>query len=357
MPTDHLTVGAGAMEGGGAYNAHARLQASGAALAFPLLVEALDKVSTGPEERPLVIADYGSSQGKNSLVPVEIAVSAFRKRFGPTRPIMVFHIDRSENDFNSLFDVLQRDEHRYTASDPHVFPAAIGRSFYDAVLPPESVDLGWCSYAAIWLSRAPARIPGHIVAIRSDNGVRFAFALQAGADWQQFLERRAAELRPGARLVVVLPGIDEDGQTGYEALFDNGNAVLVSLEEDGILRREERARMVLAAYPRRRAELEAPFGSASLSGLSLEHYEMSAFDDPAWLQYQQDGDAQALGLKRALLFRATFLPTLLAAASPDRTAADCACFAAAFTDRLALRFASDPSPLRSYVQTLVIAKA
>lgn len=44
-----------------------------------------------PEDRPVVIADYGSSQGKNSLAPMGVAI--LRERVGPSRPTLVFHID------------------------------------------------------------------------------------------------------------------------------------------------------------------------------------------------------------------------------------------------------------------------
>jgi hypothetical protein len=59
----------GVMEGQGAYNKHAKLPAGGAALAVPFLEKAVREMGLAPADRPLVIADYGSSQGKNSLAP------------------------------------------------------------------------------------------------------------------------------------------------------------------------------------------------------------------------------------------------------------------------------------------------
>ena len=64
-PRPHVT----AMESKGAYNTHAALQATGGALAVPWLEEAARRI-TLDAERPLVIADYGSSQRKNSLAPL-----------------------------------------------------------------------------------------------------------------------------------------------------------------------------------------------------------------------------------------------------------------------------------------------
>jgi hypothetical protein len=81
--------------------------------------------------------------------------------------MFVFHVDQPANDFNTLFEVLGTDPDRYGLGEPNVFPCAIGRSFYERVLPPESVHLGWSSYAAMWLSRIPTLIPGRLMPLRS----------------------------------------------------------------------------------------------------------------------------------------------------------------------------------------------
>ena len=91
----------GEMEGQGQYNKHAKLPADGAALALSLLERAANDVDLGLGEEPIVIADYGSSQGKNSMVPLQVVIEALRKRVEPNRAITVFHIDQPSNDFNS----------------------------------------------------------------------------------------------------------------------------------------------------------------------------------------------------------------------------------------------------------------
>src|SRR5260370_40870205 len=136
----------GVMEGQGAYNKHAKLPADGAALALPLLEKAIGDVELNSGDDPIVIADYGSSQGKNSLVPMQVAIRGLRKRVAPNRPISVFHIDQPSNDFNSLFEVLHADPETYVVDDPDVYPAAIGKSFYEGVLPPSTVHLGWSTW-------------------------------------------------------------------------------------------------------------------------------------------------------------------------------------------------------------------
>src|SRR5215472_5696299 len=64
----------GVMEGKGAYNRYAKLPAGGAVLALPLLEGAVRRLELDTNDQTVVIADYGSSQGKNSMVPMDIAI-------------------------------------------------------------------------------------------------------------------------------------------------------------------------------------------------------------------------------------------------------------------------------------------
>jgi len=225
----------GVMEGGGSYNLHAKVPAGGGNLALPYLEKAAQSCTLPPGSEPVVIADYGSSQGKNSLAPMHAAIRCLRTRIGRERAIAVIHVDQYANDFNTLFDVLHRDPERYSIDDPNVFPSAIGRSFYENVFPCEQVDLGWCSYAAVWLSRVPVLIPGHFVYLASTGDVRASFDRQAADDWKLFLSLRARELRAGGRLVVVLPGLNDAGASGFEPLFNCANRVLEELVYEQII--------------------------------------------------------------------------------------------------------------------------
>ena len=57
------------MEGGGGYNRRSSVQAAGLALAVPLFEQAARTVSLANAPEAIVIADYGSSEGHNSLAP------------------------------------------------------------------------------------------------------------------------------------------------------------------------------------------------------------------------------------------------------------------------------------------------
>jgi hypothetical protein len=110
-----------AMEGKGAYNRNAAIPASGAALAIPLLEKAAQQIRFDSDDRPIVIADYGSSQGKNSLAPMRAAVAALRMRAGRQRPIFVCHTDLPANDFSGMFTLLESGPESYLKGEPQVF--------------------------------------------------------------------------------------------------------------------------------------------------------------------------------------------------------------------------------------------
>jgi hypothetical protein len=344
----------GVMEGGGSYNLHAKIPAGGGNLALPYLEKAARCCTLRSGSDPIVIADYGCSQGKNSLAPMGAAIRCLRTRVGSKRPIIVVHIDQHANDFNTLFDVLHNCPDRYSTDDLNVFPSAIGRSFYENVFSREQVDLGWCSYAAVWLSRIPALIPGHFVSLASVGDVHAAFDRQAAVDWRLFLTLRAQELRPGGRLVVVLPGLSDDGASGFEPLFNCANAVLAQLVDEQVICDDERKRMVLGAYPRRRAQLLEPFSAdGQFQSLSVEHCELFDLPDAAWADYQRDGDAQALVSRDAAFFRAIFVPSLSSAISDAgrrQTFADC------LEQKLKQRLCEGLAPFHSFVQVMVLAK-
>jgi hypothetical protein len=344
----------GVMEGGGSYNLHAKIPAGGGSLALPYLEKAAQSCALSPGSNAIVIADYGSSQGKNSLSPMHAAIRCLRTRVGNERSVMVVHVDQHANDFNTLFDVLHRDPERYALDDPNVFPCAIGRSFYESVFPQGQVDLGWCSYAAVWLRRIPALIPGHFISLGCTGDVRAAFDLQAAEDWRLFLSLRARELRAGGRLVIVLPGLSDSGDSGLEPVFNSANTVLAELVEEGVIGDDERKRMVLGSYPRRRAQLLEPFrADGQFRPLAVEHCELFELPDAAWADYQVNGDLQALVARHAAFFRAIFAPSLsssISDAGKRNTFADC------LEQKLKKRLSERPTPLNSFVQVVVLAK-
>lgn len=78
----------------------------------------------------------------------------------------------------------------------------IGKSFYEQVLPPNSVNLGWSSYAAVWLSRPPAVIPDSIFPACATGAARVAFEQQAAGSPRE-------KPKAGPAALVLLVGVHD----------------------------------------------------------------------------------------------------------------------------------------------------
>jgi hypothetical protein len=347
----------GAMEGRGAYNRHAGLQAAGGALALNALKQAAASVVLETVDQPIVIAEYGASQGRNSQLPMRVAISELRARVGPDRPVLVYHEDLPINDFGSLFEVLESAPDRYVRDDPQVYPCAIGRSFYESVLPPAYVHLGWSAYAAMWLSSVPTPVADHIYVPCMKGAASAAFREQGKKDWQKFLSLRATELRPGGRLVVVLPGADDDGRTGFEPLMNDANDVLTQMADEGAITEDERAHMVLATYARPVRELLTAFETdGRFCALSVEHCERLPLPDAVWDDFLQDGDGGRMVSRYAAFYRSTFVPSLFLALAQLDDAQRKGKLSDRFEHLLKVRLEARMEPIRSQVQMLVFAR-
>ena len=340
------------------YTAGSRLQAAGLAGAIRLFEQAAQAVPIPRPPQPIVIADYGASTGHNALLPIGAAVAALRKRTRPEHSVLVAHTDVADNDFTVMFQTLQDDPDSYLKKDAATFASAIGRSFYSQVLPSNSVNLGWSSWAIQWLSHIPAAVPDHLhVAYSGDEEVQAAYTKLAAQDWHEFVAFRGRELCPGGRLVVMTMAISEDGEFGYRPLFDGMLAELGDLVARRLVTEDELHRMCIPTVSRRAHDFLAPFApSGSLERLTVEHLEVFDAEDRFWTQYRVDHDASAFGAQWAAFARASVFPTLAAAldggrADPRR---------AEFMDRLeagvAARMAAEPQEMQIPLAHLVLWK-
>jgi hypothetical protein len=347
-----------AMEGGGSYNRSSAVQAAGLAPAVAWFIEAAKVVPIGLPEAALVVADYGSSQGRNSLAPIGAAIGVLRQRSGDHRPITVVHTDLPANDFSALFQTVATDTESYLRGDPSIFPYAIGRSFYESLFPPDTVTLGWSSWAVHWLSRVPAEVPDHVHYSRSAVvSVRLEYARQGAQDWQGFLALRGRELRVGGRLVILLVALDDDGDFGWRPAWDHIQATLTEFVAEGFIAPSEHARMTIPTVGRSRSDLLAPFAaSGRFAGLEVVQLDTFAPPDPIWDAFQARGDAHALGLRWAAMTRAFTAPALAAALDDTSGAGRGADFANRLETELAKRFAAAPMRMPSTLARVHLVK-
>ena len=338
--------GPSVMAGGGLYNEHSQPQHVAGGDGVPLLVRACEAVPLDGE-RGLVLADYGSSQGRNSLAPMGAAIETLRGRLGAGAPVSIVHTDLPSNDFAALFTTLQTDPHSYLHGGSDVFAYAAGRSFYERLFPAGHVAIGWSSITVHWLSSVPVPLREHIFSPLGDAQERAAYAARGAEDWQLFLGHRLEELQHGGQLVIVGSGADENGRSGAEGLLDIANEVLREMVVENSLSAEEYEQMVVPTYYRTLDEFTEPLGKP-MSAASFELQERSQTDlaDPLWASYERSGDVAAYAEGVAEFLRAFSEPSLFAAIAAARSAQAAAELADEFYRRVADAVAKRPERAR-----------
>jgi hypothetical protein len=345
------------MEGQGAYNRSSRVQAAGSLPAVPLLEQAARAVAL-PASQPIVIADYGSSEGHNSLAPIAAAIRALRERVGRERTISVIHTDLPANDFSALFQTLASDPESYLRNDSEVFAAAVGRSYFEQILPSCSVTLGWSAWAVQWLSCAPCAIPDQVqIAYSHDSTARSAFARQAAEDWRAFLTTRSRELCPGGRLVVLTMATDDNGEFGYGPIVDAIYGTLLDMIGRGFLSEEEARRMVIPTFGRTRGQFMEPFAeNGRCADLSIEEFNLFHGEDRIWTQFETSGDARAFGAQWTAFSRASVFPTLAASLDAASDNGRSTKFIDQLENEVTTRLSASPTRMKIPLAQMVLVK-
>src|SRR5919112_6474297 len=311
------------MKGHGFYNEHSRSQQTADSLGLPLLGRAVEEMTVPQGAEPAMVADFGAAQGRNSLGPMRLAVEKIRRRTTSSSPIVVIHTDLPQNDFGSLFALVEASPESYLRSVENVFALAAGKSFYERIFPDGYLSLGWTAISVHWLSKIPCNIPDHVYAQRAGQRVRKAYAEQASEDWQLFLSHRAHELEPGGELIVVAVTTDDTGNTGGEALMDLTNEPMLAMVEADFIRPEEYRRMNMPAYHRTMEEFTEPLRSGTLAeDLILKEGLRAEFPDQLWPEYEKWGDTSAFAASYTAFMRAFTEAPLFAGLDTDRTPAD-----------------------------------
>jgi len=165
----------------------------------------------GPFQSPFAISQIKTLAAKSERTPI---------------PISVTHTDLPTNDWITLFQTVLFSRDSYLAGENNVFCFASGMSVYRQIFPANHIAFGYSAITEHWLSRKPCNIPNGIWSPRATGKVRDTWAAQAKADWRVFLQYRALEMRPSARLLIVASGADAQGNSGAEGLTDLANHVL-----------------------------------------------------------------------------------------------------------------------------------
>ncbi len=340
------------------YTEASRLRAAGLAKAIAAFEGAAEQVGLPKAPQPIVIGDYGAANGHNSLRPLSAAIAVLRRRTRHDHAILVAHTDVPRNDFTALFGTVADDPESYLQLDPATFTSAIGRSFYNQIVPSKTVNLGWTSWATQWLSRTPCEVPDHVhVSCTSNDAVRSAYSDQAALDWHNFVAFRGRELAPEGRLVALTLAADADETAGFGPLLEAIVGALNDQARDGLLGSDELRRMIIPTFARTEKDFRAPFApKGRFEGLMIEHLEIFNSEDRFWARFQSDNDAQAFGAQWAAFARSALFPALVRALDGGIHDARAAQFVEQLHSAVTERLSGAPEPMRIPQALVVLVK-
>lgn len=315
-----------AMKGGGYYSLATQGARHAIDAAIPLTLDAI-KAMPLAGSGAITMSDMGCADGGTSLELVRAAAGALRARC-PDRPLQLVYTDLPRNDYSQVFQLAQglTDRPGLNAQISDLFVFASATSFHDAILPPGTLDLGFSATAMHYLSRQPQPIPDHVHSCGASGSVHEAYAAQARADWEAVLMARAAELRPGGRLVILNFCRNEEGyylgHTGGVNMFDFMNRLWAGFVEDGTITQAEYTATNFQQHFRTvvafTEPLENPESPVHRAGLRLVRAECRTVRCPFAADFEQHGDAARFATAYVPSMRSWSETCLLAGLSPDR---------------------------------------
>lgn len=289
-----MTGATAGMVGDGYYDANSSFQAQVAASGADLLAGAAGAVALAPGAHA-VVADYGCSEGRNSLAMVTRALELLAGRGAGA--MAVIHNDLPTNDWNRLAANLASAD-SYFRAFPEVRPLFAPTGFFERVALPGSIALGVSASAAHWLSRQPDGLAMPRSLYRSDAPAdQLPLILEkAAADWLAFLTARAEELKPGGVLHVQMLGSDGSvapvrvSAAGLLALM---NLCILDQVDGGDVPADVYGRYCFPVVPRTIAEATAPLAGPLADRLELLHCGLTPVASPYQAALARSGDVAA----------------------------------------------------------------
>jgi hypothetical protein len=305
------------MKGEGYYDRHSGVQGVSVAAVASSLEEAASAMDLPDAPSPLVVADHGCSEGQNSIFAVGLVAEAWRQR-RPEQPICAIHTDLPANNFNKVFANLHNPASSNYLQEqgrprPNVYALAAAGSFYQSLLPPASVHFSLSFSAIVWMERLPdIAVPDFIMYARSTPEVQQVFKKEAAQQLDRFLQRRAEELAPGGKLLVLTPG-QMPGRGCWEGIYDVINDACLDLVRAGQLEQNLYQKLILPVYFRDTEEMRGPEKPSADSGHAafvLERVEAMETDVPFVAAYRRTNDVRTFAREYMGFLRAFSEPVV-----------------------------------------------
>ncbi len=314
--TSKSTYATVSMKGGGYYSQRTRGAKDVIDNAVGMLEDAVAALPSRTTECSIQIADYGAADGGTSKQAIYRTISALRDRY-PQHQVTVTYSDLPGNDYSTLFrnvaGVNAYSGDNYLEDFDNVFVNACGIGFHRQLMPDQTLDIGFSATAMHYVSEKPCPIPNHVHMVGASGSALDTFSGQARDDWNRILLSRAAELKPGGRLVFMNFGIDEDGRylgnTGGINMFNTFNDIWHELYEEGLITHDEWVDATFSQFYRTREEFCAPLvdpaSEVYQSGLRLVSAHTGVVKCPYRAAYEAAGETMS-----AQEFATSYIPTL-----------------------------------------------
>ena len=228
---------------------------------------------------PITIVDYGCSEGHNSIFFFQKLLSSFRET--SDREICIMHTDLPDNNWNLVNHLLDTSEHSYRKI-PRVYFSSIGKSFYNQILPNDSVHLGFAAHCFHYFSKHPAKQQGNAEFNRETKEE------QARIDINTILEHRINELVIGGTLHFIAAGsIGEPFKPTVRVL----ETVFSAMIERGLLTPEEASNFEMPYH-----QMDIKFWNTALDKfkdrIEIVRLDIAKKLCPYYLDFIEDGDSE-----------------------------------------------------------------
>ncbi|KAF5694105.1 benzoate carboxyl methyltransferase [Fusarium denticulatum] len=173
------------MQGGGYYNENSTLQGQA-------IEKCLELLGPSVHQSPsITLADYGSSEGKNSVR----LFSQYLKRFPYVTSATLIFNDTPSNDFSSLTSTVHQNWDTLSQDGSISINTLLSpRSYFEQVLPDGFVDAGFNFTALNWLRNMP-----------DASSIPLSLSAAAHVDFVNFLLVRHKEVRQHGTMTICVP--------------------------------------------------------------------------------------------------------------------------------------------------------
>ena len=267
----------------------------------PIVIKAIKSMKISKDQDLFTFSDMGTADGGTSLKMIEALIKSIQIK-NPGISFNIIYTDQPKNDFNGLIHTVLGLGHfpSYLETTKRVFPLFSANSFYNQILPNESLDFGFSATAMHWLSGKPCDISDHVHMVGAAGEEYFRFSERGKKDWETILLHRASELKNGGKLVLLNFCRDENGNylgnTKGVNMFNNFDKIWNEFLELGRIRKEEYNRMTLPQYYNTVEEFKLPLENFDSpvykSGLRLKHIETRITPCPFAESFKEHKDAK-----------------------------------------------------------------